>query len=166
MENRKLIATALMFFLLVGSGILFAQKPKRQAGEQGQRVEKSEKWKQGQMRRGARMLEFLAERLQITQEQRTQIQSILQTEKSLLEPHIQSLRETRQQLREATRDGVYNENQVRTLVQQQTQALGELLVARHRVEAQIYEILTPAQREELEQLRGRFEQHLGWMFGR
>jgi Spy/CpxP family protein refolding chaperone len=165
-QQRRLIATALMIFLLAGSGILFAQKSKRQAGEQGQRVEKAEKWKQHQMRRGARMLEFLAQRLQITDEQRTQIQSIVQTEKSLLQPHMQALRETRQQLREATRDGVYDENQVRELVAQQTQALGELLVARHRVEAQIYEILTPAQREELEQLRGRFDQHLNWMFGR
>jgi Spy/CpxP family protein refolding chaperone len=165
-EKRKLIATVLMIFLLAGSGILFAQKPKRQAGEQGQRVEKSERWKQHQMRRGARMLEFLAQRLQITDEQRTQIQSVLQTERTLLEPHMQTLRQAREQLREATRDGVYDENQVRAIVQQQTQALGELLVARHRVEAQIYEILTPAQQEELEQLRGRFERHLTRMFGR
>lgn len=99
----------------------------------------------------------LAERLNITDEQRDQIRALLKDQRSKDRPLLESLRETRTQLREATRFGQFDENSVRTLAQQQAQAMTDLLVSRERLKSRVYALLTPEQQNQLQELQQKMQ---------
>ncbi|MBC7908902.1 MAG: Spy/CpxP family protein refolding chaperone [Pyrinomonadaceae bacterium] len=104
-----------------------------------------------------RMMNRIADRLDLSEEQRQQVKTILENERPTVEPLVRSLIATKQELREATSNGKFNEEQVRALADRQGQTMSQLIVEKERVKAQIYNILTPEQRAEAEKMRSRFE---------
>jgi len=96
--------------------------------------------------------------LDLTDEQRTEIRKILETERSIMKPVHQELRGNRQALDEATKDGQFNEAQVTALAEKQGDLMAQMIVSRERVQSQIWQFLTPEQREKLAQWR---EKHTG-----
>ena len=104
-----------------------------------------------------RIMARVAERLGLTEAQKTEIKSILVAERPVAEPLLRQLAATRKQLRDATRSGSFDEAQVRSLATQQAQTLTELIVTRERVKSKVYNVLTPEQRARAEKMRARFE---------
>ena len=60
-------------------------------------------------------------------------------------------------MRTATAGGQFNEEQVRSLAANQAQTITELLVAKERVKAKVYAVLTPEQRKQADTMLERFE---------
>jgi Spy/CpxP family protein refolding chaperone len=104
-----------------------------------------------------RIMARIAERLGLTEAQKTEIKSILVAERPQAEPLLRQLAATRKQLRDATRSGSFDEAQVRSLATQQAQTITELIVTRERVKSKVYNVLTPEQRARAEKMRARFE---------
>ena len=102
----------------------------------------------------------MAEQLGLTDAQKTQIQQIMQAEKTKTQTLRDELRSQHQQLDAATKGGAFDEAQVRTLANQQAQTQANLIVERERVKAQIFQILTPEQRTKAEQLRSQFGERM------
>ncbi len=98
-------------------------------------------------------LGYLAQQLNLTDQQKADIQKIFQAEKSVMEPVITQLRENRQALQQATANGQFDEATVTSLAQKQGDLMAQLIVSKHRVQSQIWQILTPEQREKASQLR-------------
>jgi protein CpxP len=96
--------------------------------------------------------------LDLTDQQRTEIRKVLETERSLMQPIHQQLRENREALKAATKDGQFNEAEVTKLAQKQGDLMAQMIVSRERVQSQIWQILTPEQRDKLAQWR---EKHQG-----
>jgi Spy/CpxP family protein refolding chaperone len=101
-----------------------------------------------------RHMGWIAWRLNLSDTQKTQIQSIIQAERPNFAPLVKQLAADHQQMLVATRGGSFDEAQVRTLANQQAQTLAELMVIRERVIAKAYNtVLTPDQKTKADALR-------------
>jgi Spy/CpxP family protein refolding chaperone len=103
------------------------------------------------------MLERIADKLQLSDEQRTQIKQILEDSKTRIQPLMESMKNTHNQLKNLGKDGVFNEEQVTALATQQGNTSRLLVIEKERTKAQIFAVLTAAQREQLLQMREQFE---------
>jgi len=104
---------------------------------------------------GGQFLGGMAKHLNLTDEQKAEIRKILEAERELMKPVHEQLRENRQALNEVTKDGQFNEAQVTKLAEQQGDLVAQTIVSRERVQAQIWQLLTPEQREKASQVRER-----------
>lgn len=104
-----------------------------------------------------RLLQRLSAQLELTEAQKAQIKGILETERPKLQPLVVQTVASHKAIVETTKNGVFDEAQVQTLAAQQAQYLAALIVEKERVKTQIYQVLTPIQREKLEGLRQQFE---------
>ncbi len=107
-----------------------------------------------------RIAAHIARRLDLTDTQQAKVRSILEAERQNVAPLFAQAAKNRQQLHEATANGKFDEAQVRAIAAQQAQTMTELIVAKERVKAKIYnEVLTPEQRTKADQLMQRMEGH-------
>ena len=101
-------------------------------------------------------LAHMSEQLGLTDQQKTEVKTILTTEQTTVEPLIRQLDQNRQDLRAATKNGRFDETQVRALATQQAQILTELIVEKERSKAKIYNLLSEEQRAKSDQMMERF----------
>lgn len=108
---------------------------------------------------GGRFLRRLARVLDLTDEQKDQIQAILEEAQVENEPLREQMQANREAIREATQGGAFfeNEAQVIALAEAQGALHAQMIVSHQRVKATIFQILTPEQQEKLENLEGMFE---------
>lgn len=98
---------------------------------------------------GGQMLGRMFRNLDLTDQQRTEIKKIMDTERSIMQPVHQQLRDNRAALQAATKDGQFNEAEVTKLAQKQGDLMAQSIVSRERVKSQVWQILTPEQRDKL-----------------
>ncbi len=103
------------------------------------------------------ILNRLADRLHLTDEQKAQIKIIVQTEVPVVKPILMNGVAIHKQLAPLGRDGVYDEATVNRLAGLQATNARKLIVEKEKVKAQIFAILTPEQRAEVEKIRDEFE---------
>jgi periplasmic protein CpxP/Spy len=105
----------------------------------------------------------MTKELNLTDAQQTQIKSILQAEKTKIQPLMKQLRDNRQAA-DSNVSGAFDENQARTFANQQAQTMSNLMVEKQRTRSQIYAVLTPDQRAKAKQLmqerQQRRQQHM------
>jgi periplasmic protein CpxP/Spy len=111
-----------------------------------------------------RIVDRISSRLDLTTEQKAQVNSIIDAERTTVEPLFAGLATNWQQMRAATKGGQFNEEQVRALAANQAQTITELIVAKERVKAKVYAVLTPEQRTKADEMLERFESRLGGGF--
>jgi Spy/CpxP family protein refolding chaperone len=95
----------------------------------------------------------MAERLDLSQEQRDQIEAILDQGRPTIENLRQQLREGRETFRSSHQPGDFNEAEVRAHAQAQAQIRTEIMVETMRLKSQAFAVLTPEQQDQLVQLR-------------
>jgi len=101
--------------------------------------------------------------LDLTDAQRAQVKAIVESERSSVAPLLNEAARNRQALRESTATGKFDETEVRNLASRQAKSMTEMIVARERVKARIYnEVLTPEQRAKADQLFAGLD---GFRFG-
>ncbi|MGA9672018.1 MAG: Spy/CpxP family protein refolding chaperone [Terracidiphilus sp.] len=88
--------------------------------------------------------------LGLTETQRAQIKTILQTEKPAILALAEQARQERQQLESRQ---TFDEAYVRTFAQQHESTAEEAIVEREKVRFEIWQVLTPQQRQKAEQIR-------------
>jgi len=108
-----------------------------------------------------RVFARVASELKLTEAQQTEIKQIVTDELAAARPLFEKLRENRKQLREAGGDGQSDEARVRAVAAEQGQTLSELIVAKERAKAKIFNVLTPEQRVRANELLERFEARRG-----
>ena len=146
--KRVTILLALVALFVVGFGAtLTAQAQGRRGG--GPR---------GAVGEGGPLLGFIGRHLDLTDEQKAEVKKIVEAERTVMQPIHEQMQKNREALKEATKDGQYNETQVTQLAQQQGELMAQMIVSRERVKSQVYKILTPEQREKLAAMGDRFEQ--------
>jgi Spy/CpxP family protein refolding chaperone len=97
---------------------------------------------------------WFARKLDLTDAQKTQIQSMIQTERPNSEPLMKQLAFTHQQMLTATHGGSFDQAQVRALANQEAQTLADLIVIRERVISKVYNtVLTSDQKTKADTLR-------------
>ena len=105
------------------------------------------------------MLRHMTKELNLTTDQQNQIKSIMQAQKSKLQPLMQQMRQN-WQTENANITGSFDENQARTFANKQSQIMSDLIVEQERTKSQIYAVLTPEQRQKAQQLMQQREQRM------
>jgi protein CpxP len=113
---------------------------------------------QGKQDHQGRMLQRMTEQLNLTEAQQAQIKTILQTQKSKIQPLRQQLRQNRLAQTSAV-TGTFDEAQVRSFAAKQAQIMTDLTVEKERTKSQIYSVLTPDQRQKAQALMQQHQQH-------
>ena len=94
--------------------------------------------------------ERMVMQLDLTDTQKTEIESILNTERTAIEPLFETLRANREALRTLVKSGSCTESDIRTVASQQAATMTDLIVARELAKCRILGILTEEQRSLVE----------------
>jgi Spy/CpxP family protein refolding chaperone len=95
----------------------------------------------------------LEQQLNLSEDQKTQIQSIMAQERRRAVPLVLKLMQDRKAMQSAaSAPGTFDESQVRTAAAEQAQTITDLMVEAERVKSQVSAILTPDQRVKFAQL--------------
>lgn len=100
--------------------------------------------------------------LDLTDAQKSQIKAIMDSERSSTEAIAGQLRDARKTISDATLDGQFDEQRIRSLAAVEAQLQVEMTVARARRQAAVYKILTEEQQAKLKDLRANGPGFLGF----
>ena len=141
--KKGLIAFLLMAVVGAGAVFIFAQKGSRENfGKRGF---------------GGRGFARVAEKLNLSDEQKTQIETILEESKTRVKPLMETMRESRRLSENLDTDGTFNEEQVNQIAASQSEAAKQMFIEREKTKAQVFAVLTPEQRAEAVKMKARFD---------
>lgn len=97
---------------------------------------------------------FMARELNLTDAQKTQIKTIMQSQRTTTRPLMLQMVQNRAAMLAATANGAFDQAKVQALATQQSQLMAQMIVQKASVRSQIYnQVLTPEQKTKAEQLR-------------
>jgi protein CpxP len=103
------------------------------------------------------------EQLQVSADQRSQIQTIFSDGRETVRPLIQQLREKHAALKETTQSQPFDETLVHSQAQEIADVQARLIVARAQLRNQVLAVLTDEQKSRLSELRAeRLERFRNW----
>jgi protein CpxP len=106
---------------------------------------------------------FFAKQLNLTDDQKTQMKTIMEKAHPAMKPLMQQSHQIEQQLHQYV-EGSYDEAKVRTLATQKAQLEVELTVAQTRVHNQLFQLLTPDQQAKMKEMeanhQARMQNHM------
>jgi Spy/CpxP family protein refolding chaperone len=141
--KKATIAILAIAVLVFGGIFIFAQKGKRdRMGGQGF---------------GGRGFLRMAEKLNLTDEQKTQVKAIVEDSKKRVKPLMEAMRENHKQAENLGIDGVFNEEQVNQIAGSQSETMKQLFIEKEKTKAQIFAVLTPEQRTEAAKMKEQFK---------
>ena len=129
----------------LASGMMFAQAPAPPAQPQSP----AQRWQQ---RRG-QMFDRMATKLNLTDDQKQQARSIMQSARESAQPITQQLKQNRQALRDAVKAGK-SDADIDQLAASTGTLTGQATAIRTKAFAKVYALLTPEQRTKADQLGG------------
>lgn len=100
-------------------------------------------------------IERMSQRLDLTEEQRTQVESIVEKSAQQFSDLRSELQQNRESLRELSSKTPFDEVKVRELADKQGDLKADMIVLRAQRRSQISAILTEEQREQMQYMRGR-----------
>lgn len=159
MKNRLIVALMIVAMLGTAMTAAVAAPPRDGSG-------KSAAWSEKKGERHEQKMARMAEVLDLTEEQRTQIASIVAEARKKGEPLRQKMTETRRQLREAAGAQQVDEAAVRSLTAAQAETKAELMIHRAQTRNQIQALLTDEQRQKAERLHAMKKDGKGGKFHR
>lgn len=111
----------------------------------------------------------MAEKLNLSDEQKTQIKTIMEDSKTRVQPLMKSMRESHQAMENLGKDGVFNETEVTNIANAQAEATKQLIIEKEKTKAAIFAVLTPEQRAQAaqmkDQMKERFKDRFKKRFG-
>lgn len=105
---------------------------------------------------GMHRMGFLSQKLNLTDDQKTQMKAIMDKEHPAMKALHAQERQVDRQLRQYV-EGSFDEAKVQALAQQKAQIQVQLTVAETRIHNQMYQLLTPDQQSQLKQMQAKRE---------
>lgn len=106
--------------------------------------------------RGGPGMEFFSKKLNLTDEQKTQMKAVMQKERPTMKPLMQQQHQIDVQLRQYV-EGNFDQAKVQALATQKSQIQAQLTVAETQVHNQLYQLLTSEQQTQLKQMEANRE---------
>jgi len=97
----------------------------------------------------------MARHLDLSDEQRTQAKAILDSTRPEADRFADAMLENREAMKQLQQSGTFDEAQVREVAERRGALIVEMTVLKARVHSQIQAILTPEQRERMQEMRAR-----------
>lgn len=161
--KSRILVIVLCLMVVAGAGVFAAAKAPPDGSESLHSEEGAPQagWCEERGRHSGHRLEMMAGVLDLTDEQRTQIQEIVAAEREAVKPLVGQLRGKRKELLAATRGAAFDEAAVRSLAAGQAGIFTELIVAKARMKSRIFAVLTPQQQAKAEKIRPLWEGRRG-----
>ena len=105
---------------------------------------------------GGHMMGFFADYLNLSDEQRAQMKTILHKEHPAMKPLFEQAHQIDLQLRQDA-EGTYDEAKVRALAAQKAQLEVEMTVQKTRIHNELFKVLTPDQQAKMKEMEARHE---------
>ena len=157
----KLLAIASLSAVVLVASIAVAQSVKTDRGNgQGPRGA----WRGEGMKRGFHGDRAFA-RLNLTDDQKAKIKQIRETFASTDKPLLEQLRAKRQELRQASEGGTFNEALATQKLTEMAGLQAKLMGERFKLRQEMQSVLTAEQKAQLEQLKAQFKNHRGGRHG-
>jgi protein CpxP len=93
--------------------------------------------------------------LDLSDAQKAQVKQIMAVERPTLKPLMQQEMQNRQQMTALVRGGSFEEAKAQPIAAQEAQVHSQITVERAKIEAQIYQLLTPEQKSKLAEREAR-----------
>jgi periplasmic protein CpxP/Spy len=93
--------------------------------------------------------------LDLSDAQKAQVKQIMSAERPTLKPLMQQEKQDRQQMTALVRGGSFEEAKAMPIAAQEAQVHSQIAVERAKIEAQIYQLLTPEQKSKLAEREAR-----------
>lgn len=100
----------------------------------------------------------MAEKLNLSDEQKTQIKTILEDSKTRVQPLMESMRENHKAIENLGTDGTYNEAEVTRLANAQAEISKQLIIEKEKTKAAIFAVLTPEQRTQAAEMKSQMKE--------
>lgn len=98
--------------------------------------------------------------LDLTDAQRAQVKQIMAAEKPTLKPLMQQEMQNHQQMTALVRSGSFEEAKAQAIAAQEAQIHTQIAVERAKIEAQVYQLLTPDQKTKLAERQAKRTQRM------
>lgn len=161
-KRFKTVAIAAISSMALAGSIVFAQTTTPdQSNQQGTRTERREgkhrghRW--GGMRRGGG---FFGQ-LNLTEDQKTKMKQIRESFAEQNKPLREQLRAKRQELRQASEGGTFNEALATQKLTEMASLKAKLMGERHKLHQEMLSVLTAEQKAQLEQSKAQFKTRRG-----
>ncbi len=148
---KKLTAAILSIVLVaMGAMFIFAQTADKPEGNRGF-------GKKGHKRGGhAKMLRGL----DLTDEQKTQVKSIMEKSRETVKPLREQMKANRQKLQELSTNDNFDQTQVQSIATQQGSLTAQMIVEKERFKSHIFKILTPEQKAKAAEMKAQRKQKM------
>ena len=162
-KRFKTVAIAAISSIALAGSIVFAQTTTLdQSNTQGTRTERREGGKHrghrfGGMRRGGGFFGHL----NLTEDQKTKMKSIRESFAERNKPLREQLRAKRQELRQASEGGTFNEALATQKLTEMASLEAKLMGERHKLHEEMLSVLTAEQKAQLEQSKAQFKARRG-----
>src|SRR5215813_10072971 len=103
---------------------------------------------------------MMLQALNLTDDQKAKVKSIMETSRTNLKPTFEALRENHKKMEALTANGTFDEGQVSALATEQGSLMAKVVVERARVKSQIAAVLTDEQKAKAAQMREQFKQKM------
>lgn len=105
-----------------------------------------------------RKMHGLARMLDLTDQQKQQLASARKAERERMKPYHDQIEAAHKQIQAEIASGNFNEEKTRSLLAQSAQARTELELSHARMQAALYNVLTPEQRTKLNEQKQQWQQ--------
>jgi Spy/CpxP family protein refolding chaperone len=105
---------------------------------------------------GGHMMGFFAQKLNLTDEQKTQMKAVFQKEHPTIKPLMQQQHQIDMQLRQYV-EGTFDQAKVQALAAQKAQIQAQLTFQETRIHNELYQLLTPDQQAQVKQMEAQHE---------
>ena len=97
---------------------------------------------------------FMAKQLNLTDAQKAQIKTIMQSQRTTMRPLMQQMTQNREAMLTATSGGAFDQAKVQAIATQQAQLMSQMTVLKEQLRSQIYNtVLTTDQKAKADQMR-------------
>ncbi len=105
---------------------------------------------------GQHHMAWMAKELNLTDAQKQEVKTMMQSQHATMRPLVQQLAENRKALLAATANGAFDQAKVTAIANQQAQLMAQVMVQKESMRHQIYtQVLTPDQRTTADQMRAK-----------
>jgi protein CpxP len=154
----KMLAIASLSAVVLVASIAVAQSVKT---DQANPQRPQREWRGQGMKRGFHRGGAFLERLNLTDDQKAKVKQIRESFAASNKPTLDQLRAKRQELRQASEGGTFNEALATQKLTEMAGLRARLMGERFKLRQQLESVLTSEQKAQLDQMKAHFKTHRG-----
>ena len=98
--------------------------------------------------------------LDLTDEQKAKVKEIMEASRTNVEPLMQQMRDNHAKIADLSKDGTFDQAKVEAIAADQGGVMAKVIVEREKAKAQVFALLTEAQKAKAAEMRQKFDERM------